>query len=238
MDKHKFIDVRTAFLFRMDHRAVESINRKLRIWETKQILADKRKRQSPESAERLAHAAIVIQNAVRRKISRNVVDKRRSAQAKVNARLAAEAEDRERQLLRKKERKPTEEELLAQRKLQAAEKLQSVARTINAITTTERRLDDQNNDRANAALFKEPGVLELIADILRNTMLNLVQEAVHEEFSLDAEPIQIVQRPGSAASPPSTPEDTAASAEGGTSATLNRSGVVSAGPDRRTSIQQ
>lgn len=196
MDKFKFIDVKLAFLSKMDHRAVESIGRKLRIWETKQVLADKRHRQSSESAERIASATLTIQNAVRRKLARNHVEKKRNAQAKINAKLAAEAEERERQLLRKKEKKPTEAELFEQRKLQAAEKLQNVARTINAISTTERRLDDQNNDRASAALFKEPGVMELIGSILRYTMLNLVQEAVHEEFALDAEPIQIVQRPG------------------------------------------
>jgi hypothetical protein len=34
----------------------------------------------------------------------------------------------------------------------------------------------------------------IVADVLRNTMSNLMQEALHDEFQLDAEPMKFMMK--------------------------------------------
>jgi hypothetical protein len=73
----------------------------------------------------------------------------------------------------------------------AAQKIQNVARGIRDRAVVDRKKEDLFNSRANAALTQGEFV-PLAGDILRNTIFNLMQEAVFDEFPVLAEPIKFV----------------------------------------------
>ena len=108
------------------------------------------------------------------------------------AREAEIAAEKERQLLRKKKRELTAEEKEENEKAKAAERIQSVARAKSARNDFDRANEQSIEERPAVVLCQEPGFLEIVGDILRNTMFNIMQEAVHEEFMIESEPHKFV----------------------------------------------
>ncbi len=137
-------------------------------------------------------AAIKIQNSIRKRIAARTVEKKRSEFAQSKAKQAEIELEKERQLLRKKKREKTAEEELAARKDKAAGKIQGVFRVKKARNEAEKKNDIQIEERGAVALCKEPGFVQIAADFLMNTMYNIIQEAAHEEFVIESEPLKFV----------------------------------------------
>lgn len=73
----------------------------------------------------------------------------------------------------------------------AAQTIQNIARGTRDRALAQRKKEDLLNSKLNAALTQGEFVT-VAGDILRNTMYNLMQEAVFDEFQVLAEPIKFV----------------------------------------------
>lgn len=73
----------------------------------------------------------------------------------------------------------------------AAKRIQNLARGKAARAQTEKTKDLQLEEGANRALL-ENGFLEMMADVLHDTMFNLMQEASYDEFPITAEPLRFM----------------------------------------------
>lgn len=78
----------------------------------------------------------------------------------------------------------------------AAQTIQNVARGTRDRAVAQRKKEDIFNSRVNAALTQGEFV-PLVGDILRNTIFNLMQEAIFDEFAVQAEPIKFMMKKGS-----------------------------------------
>jgi hypothetical protein len=74
----------------------------------------------------------------------------------------------------------------------AALKIQSVARARRGRLSADSINDVINEKKANLALCNEPGFIDLVGDILKNTMLNIIQEAAQGEFVIESEPLKFI----------------------------------------------
>lgn len=191
-DKYNYVDVKNDFFPKLDRIAVEKIGRNLVLMSNKKKLSEKLSRQSLSSKQELADAAIRIQNAMRKKIATKTVEKKRTSVAQSKAKQAEIAAEKERQLLRKKKRDLTAEEKLAQEQQLAAEKIQSIARARSARSQAEKANESSIEEKAVFSLCNEPGFFEMAGELMRNTMFNIIQEAVHGEFVIDSEPLKFV----------------------------------------------
>ncbi len=75
---------------------------------------------------------------------------------------------------------------------QASIRIQSVARSKSALEKVNQRREEQFQQTTQFLLANEPGFVELMSDVLRNTVFNLVQEASFGEFPIDSDPISFV----------------------------------------------
>lgn len=80
---------------------------------------------------------------------------------------------------------------LASHEENAALKIQQIARGNAARTMTARMIQDVIDNRTNEALLQD-GFLEMAADILRNTVFNLLQEASYGEFAINSDPLKFM----------------------------------------------
>lgn len=187
-----FIDVKNYFFPRLDPAVAAIITRKLTLTANKKALADKLKRQSAGSNIAVTEATIRIQNTMRKKIAARTVDKKRTAVALSKAKEAEIAAEKERQLLRKKKKSLTADELASKEQIKAAERIQSIARAKSAREEFDKANEMSIEQKGALALVREPGFLEIAGDVLRNTMFNIMQEAVQEEFVIDSEPLKFL----------------------------------------------
>ncbi len=189
LDKFEFIDVKDEFLSKLDINTVGSIDRRLRLWLNKNRVETKLERQSFSSK---TEAAILIQGQIRKKIASRTVQNRRSMIAQSKAKEMEIRAEKERQLLRKKKQEVTAAEKLEAERIKAANKIQRIARGRQARRSTEKKNDDQINSRARLALCKEPGFVDIMGEVLRETVYNLIQEATRGEFVIESEPLKFV----------------------------------------------
>ena len=75
----------------------------------------------------------------------------------------------------------------------AAQTIQNMARGSRDRALAQRKKDDLLNSRMNSAMTQGEFVL-LTGEILRNTIFNLMQEAVYDEFPVTAEPLKFVMK--------------------------------------------
>lgn len=190
--KYSFIDVKNDFYPRLDSHVAELIHRKLILATNKLKLAEKLQRQSSYSKETVTDAAVKIQNSMRKKIAARTVEKKRNLVAQTKAKEAEIAAEKERQLLRKKKKSMTADEQEASNKAKAAEKIQTIARAKSARSDFDKANEESIDVKAELALCKEPGFLEIAAEVLRNTMFNIMQEAAQEQFVIESEPLKFV----------------------------------------------
>lgn len=72
---------------------------------------------------------------------------------------------------------------------EAVQKIQNAARGMAARVLSEKKKEDVINSKVTVALTQED-FMEICGEIMRNTLLNLMDEAVHDEFPVIAEPIK------------------------------------------------
>lgn len=189
LDKYEFIDVKDEFLSKLDNNAIDAIDRKLRLWLNKSRVITKLERQSFSSK---TEAAILIQGQIRKKIASRTVENRRNMIAQSKAKEMEIQAEKERQLLRKKKHEATTAEKMEAERMRAVHEIQRIARGRQARRNTEKKNDDQINSRARLALCKEPGLVDIMGEVLRETVYNLIQEATLGEFVIESEPLKFV----------------------------------------------
>ena len=75
----------------------------------------------------------------------------------------------------------------------AAQTIQNLARGSRDRALAQRKKDDLLNSRMNSAMTQGDFV-PLVGEILRNTIFNLMQEAIYDEFPVMAEPLKFVMK--------------------------------------------
>lgn len=79
------------------------------------------------------------------------------------------------------------------RELLAVTNIQKFARRQSSIQIVQKKKDKINDLRTKEVMVQDEFV-GIVADVLRNTMSNLMQEALHDEFQLDAEPMKFMMK--------------------------------------------
>jgi hypothetical protein len=78
-------------------------------------------------------------------------------------------------------------------KVKAVTNIQKMARRQSSMRVVQKKKDLIHEDRAKEVMVQDEFV-GIAADVLRNTMSNLMQEALHDEFQLDAEPMKFMMK--------------------------------------------
>ena len=78
-------------------------------------------------------------------------------------------------------------------KVKAVTNIQKLARRHSSMKLVQKKKDKLTDCRVMEVLVQDEFV-GIAADVLRNTMSNLMQEALHDEFQLDAEPMKFMMK--------------------------------------------
>ena len=78
-------------------------------------------------------------------------------------------------------------------KVQAVTRIQKLARRQNSIKVVQKKKDEIYEDQVMSVIIQDE-FIGIAADILKNTVSNLMQEALHDEFQLDAEPMKFMMK--------------------------------------------